>query len=315
MLQLRMYLLLGIMFAIVYALIVVILPPADFLTYGILASGMMFIQYMIGPKMVELSMRVKYVSEEEAPELHQMVEELARAANIPKPKVGISPVQLPNAFAFGRSISDGRVCVTEGILGLLSKDELRAVLGHEISHLKNRDVTIITMLSVIPTICWYIAWSTMWGGYGRDRRGSQAYIGIVAFILYFLTNLLVLYGSRIREYFADRGSVMLGNPPHHLATALYKLVYGSAKTPRESLKQMEGYKAFFLNDPSRARQEIAELSQLDLDLSGTIDKDELEMIRRGRISLSTTDRLIELLSTHPNMLKRIKYLSELQSTS
>jgi heat shock protein HtpX len=307
----RMYLLLGVMFAIVYALITIIVP-GTWLTYGILASIMMFFQYMIGPKMVEWTMRVRYVSEAEAPELHTIVGELAAAAKIPKPRVAVSSVPVPNAFAFGRTIRDGRVCVTEGILRLLTREELKAVLGHEISHLKNRDVAIITMLSVIPTICWYIAWSTMWGGYGRDRgRGNAVYIGIIAFILYFITNLLVLYGSRIREYFADKGSVELGNAPHALATALYKLVYGSAKAPQEALKQMEGYKAFFLNDPSRARQEISDLAQIDLDLSGTIDQDELAMLRTKKVSLSITDRLMEMLSTHPNMLNRIKHLAEL----
>jgi heat shock protein HtpX len=151
--------------------------------------------------------------------------------------------------------------VTEQITRLLSKNELRAVLGHEISHLKNRDVAVITALSVIPIIMWYIAWSTMFS-HGRDR-GNQVAIGIAAFILYFVTNLLVLYGSRIREYYADQGSIELGNAPHYLASALYKLVYGSAKTPHDSLKQMEGYKAFFLNDPSRAMNEFNELKQID----------------------------------------------------
>jgi heat shock protein HtpX len=310
-LQIRMYLLLGLMFAILYALITVVVP-GTWLLYGILASMMLFFQYMIGPKMVEWSMKIKYVSETEEPELHSIVEELARQARIPKPRVGVSTLGVPNAFAFGRWLGDGRVCVTEGILRLLSRDELRAVLGHEISHLKNRDVTVITMLSVIPTICWYIAWSTMWGGYGRGRdRGGAAYVGIVAFLLYFITNLLVLYGSRIREYYADRGSVKLGNAPHHLATALYKLVYGSARVSTDALKQMEGYKAFFLNDPSRARSEIQELKQVDTDLSGTIDQNELLAIRTKKVTIGTADKLMEMFSTHPNMLKRIRHLSEL----
>lgn len=307
-LQVRLYLLLGLMFAIVYALITVIVP-GTWLLYAIIASFFLFIQYMIGPKMVEISMGVKYVSEREYPELHQMVGELARASGIPKPKIGISKLAIPNAFAFGRSLRDGRVCVTEQIMRLLSKGELRAVLGHEISHLKHRDVTIITMLSVVPMVCWFIAWSFMFSG-GR-HRGNTIAIAIVAFALYFITNLLVLYGSRIREYYADRGSVKLGNEPHHLATALYKLVYGSAKVPKKALKQMEGYKAFFANDPSRAMSEINELKQIDLDLSGTIDKDELRVLRTKGVRVGTADKLMEMLSTHPNMVKRVKHLSTL----
>lgn len=311
MLQIRMYMLLGAMFAIVYALAVVLLPGGTFWFYGAMASFMLLIQYLIGPKMVKWSMGVKYVSEEEAPELHQMVSELARAAKIKKPKVGISSKPIPNAFAYGTFLSGGHVCVTEQIMKLLSKDELRAVLGHEISHLKNRDVTTITILSVVPTICWYIAWSSMWSRGGS--RGNQIAIGIAAFLLYFITNLLVLYASRIREYYADRGSVKLGNSPHHLATALYKLVYGSASVPKDSLKQMEGYKAFFLNDPSRARREISDLKQVDTDMNGTIDQNELMAVRTKSVSVSRGDKMMELMSTHPNMVKRIKHLSTLRT--
>ncbi len=309
-LQIRMYLLLGVMFAIVYSVAVVFLPGGGFLFYGVLASGMLLLQYFIGPRMIKWSMGIRYVTPEEAPELHQMVDELAQAAGIKKPKIGISNKPIPNAFAYGTFLSGGHVCVTEQIMGLLTRPELRAVLGHEMSHLKNRDVAVITALSVIPTIMWYIAWSMMWSRGGRDR-GNQVALGIVAFILYFVTNLLVLYGSRIREYYADQGSVKLGNAPHDLATALYKLVYGAAKVPPDTLKQMEGQKAFFLNDPSRARSEIAELRQVDADMSGTIDQAELMAIRNQKVTVSTSDKMMELLSTHPNMLKRIQHLSTL----
>ena len=310
-LQIRMYMLLGVMFAIVYAIVVALLPSGTFLTYGVIASVMLFIQYLIGPAMIKWTMRIRIVSPAEAPDLHHMVEELSTAANIKKPKIGISNMPIPNAFAYGNFLSGGHVVVTEQITKILSRSELRAVLGHEISHLKNRDVAVITALSVVPTILWYIAWSTMWSRGGSRDRGNQAMIGLVAFILYFITNLLVLYGSRIREYYADQGSVKLGNAPHYMATALYKLVYGSAKVPHDALKQMEGQKAFFLNDPSRARDELNELAQLDRDMSGTIDQSELLVIQSQSVRLGTADKMMELLSTHPNMLKRIKHLSTL----
>ncbi|PIS34418.1 MAG: hypothetical protein COT38_00490 [Candidatus Omnitrophica bacterium CG08_land_8_20_14_0_20_41_16] len=133
---------------------------------------------------------------------------------------------------------------------------------------------------------------------------------MAAFIFYFITNLLVLYASRIREYFADRGSVALGNKPSALASSLYKLVYGSARMSPESLKESEGLKAFFVNDPSQARKELRELSQLDLDKNGTIDQRELELLQNENIRLGFGDKMLEILSTHPNMLKRIKRLSE-----
>lgn len=315
-LKLRLYIVMTVMFAIVYGLVAFaasLIGISGFFFYGVLASIMMFFQYMIGPKMVEWSMGVKYVSEQEAPVLHRMVGELARDARIPKPRVGIVRIPIPNAFAFGRWASDGRVCVTEGIMNLLNEKELRAVLAHEISHLKHKDVAVITMISVIPMIAWYLAWNQLFSG-GRDR-GNNVLIGIVAFAVYLITNLLVLYVSRIREYYADEGAVKLGNSPHYLASALYKLVYGSARVPKDSLKQIEGMKAFFANDPSRAGSDIRELSQIDLDGSGTIDINELMALRTRPVRVKTTDKILEMLSTHPNMLKRIQRLSSLQGIS
>ena len=317
-LKLRLYLIMAVLFSIIYGLVVFAvsymgLQGTGFFFYGVIATIMMLIQYMIGPKMVEWSMGVQYVTEAQYPGLHRMVTELARDAGIPKPRIGIARIPIPNAFAFGRWAKDGRVCVTEGIMNLLNEKELRAVLAHEISHLKHKDVAIITMISVIPMICWYFAWNQLFSG---DReRGNGIIIGIVALIIYLITNLLVLYVSRIREYYADEGAVKLGSSPHHLASALYKLVYGSARVSKESLKPIEGMKAFFANDPSRAGSDIRELSQIDLDGSGTIDMNELMALRTRPIKVKTTDKLMEMFSTHPNTLKRIQRLSSLHGIS
>ena len=152
----------------------------------------------------------------------------------------------------------------------------------------------------------------MWGRGGRDRNGGYtALIGIGAFLLYFITNLLVLYGSRIREYYADLGSVQVGNPPNQLATALYKLVYSNARAPKEAVKEAGGLKAFFVNDPSNAWNEINDLRQIDQDKNGIIDSAELMALRSKKIRVGLGDRLKEIFSTHPNMLKRIKQLSML----
>lgn len=316
-LKLRLYLVMTLLFAIIYGLVVFAVNymglQGSFLFYGILAVAMMLIQYMIGPKMVEWTMGVQYVTEQEYPALHRMVSELARDGGIPKPRIGIARINIPNAFAFGRWAKDGRVCVTQGIMTLLDEKELRAVLGHEISHLKHKDVAIITMISVIPMICWYFAWNQLFSG-GRER-GNGVLIGIVALVIYLVTNLLVLYVSRIREYYADEGAVKLGTSPHHLASALYKLVYGSARVSKESLKPIEGMKAFFANDPSRAVNELRELSQIDLDGSGTIDMNELMALRTRPVKIRTTDKILEMFSTHPNMLKRIQRLSSLHGVS
>ena len=312
----------ALMFAIIYGVITGVgtyMGAGGATTYIVLAFLLMGVQYLIGPSMVSLMMRIKWVSEKDEPELHHQVAELAQRAGIPKPKVGISQLSIPNAFAFGRTQRDGRVCVTQGILKLLSKDELKAVLGHEMGHLKNRDMMTMTLLSVIPLICYWIAWSLMWGGaFGRRREGGgyAILIGVVAMVAYFITNLLVLAGSRIREYAADEASVELGNAPHHLASALYRLVYGSARSRKEGrgqeeLHRVEGLKAFFLNDVGRAQKEITELQAIDRDFSGTIDQDELSVLRSKEVKLGRTERIAQLLTTHPNMLKRIQRLATL----
>lgn len=318
-LRLRLLLLVGLLFAILYTLFSLIgfalgLREIYFYVFMLLLAGILvFIQYLIGPKIVEISMMVRYVSEKEYPELHRMVEELSREAGIPKPRVGVSGLNIPNAFAFGRTKRDARVCVTKGLLNLLNEKELRAVLGHEISHIKHKDVFIITMLSVIPTICYMIYVSFFWSSIYSRRRdsGALALIGLTAFLLYLITSLLVMYASRIREYYADYGSVELGNKPSWLATALYKLVYGSARADRNTIKRVAGMKAFFLNDPANAVNEISELKQVDLNLDGVIDEYELQVLAERKIKLSRSEKIMELLSSHPSTLKRIKALSNL----
>lgn len=317
-LQMRMWTLVALMFAILYGIIVAIgayTGAGNAYTYIIMAFVVVGLQYWFGPALVGLMMRVRYVSEDEEPELHRMVADLAAKAGIPKPQVGVSEISIPNAFAFGHSIRDGRVCITRGIQRLLNGNELRAVLGHEMSHLKNRDMMIITFLSVIPLICYWAAWSLMFRRSRRDENGA-ALVGLGAFAMYFISNLLVLYGSRIREYYADEGSVKLGNEPQYLATALYKLVYGSARLKNDprgqyELHQVEGIKAFFLNDVTNASREIAELREIDQNYSGSIDRNELLALRSQTVRLSGSERMMEIFTTHPNMLKRIRRLATL----
>jgi len=316
-LQTRMFLLIAIMFAILYGIITAIgsaLGMGGALDYIVLALVFVGLQYLISPALVGWTMKVKWVSEQEEPELHRMVAELAREAHLPKPKVGISQIKVPNAFAYGRTQRDGRICVTQGLLSLLNKDELRAVLGHEMSHIRHRDMAVIALLSAVPMILYWIALSTIFGGVsGGGRKGNGSYvalIGIGAFLLYFVTNLLVLYGSRIREYYADKGSVQLGNQPNELATALYKLVNSSAQLKgTQELKKVGGAKAFFVNDPSQAWNELRDVSQIDRNRDGRIDQNELVALRQMEVRLSFGAGVKELFTTHPNMLKRIKQLS------
>ena len=313
-LKLRLWLSMLVMFGLVYVLIML---AGNFLGFGgfygfYAISGLfvIFLQYIFGPKIVESSMGVHQLSEAEAPELHQIVEELALAANIPKPKVGISNTMVPNAFAYGRSKRSGHVCVTRGILGLLDHDELKAVLGHEISHIKHNDMAITTIVSAIPLVCYYLSFSLMFSGGGGDNDNGGAILGIIALFAYFLGQLIVLFISRIREYYADAGSVELGCQPEKLASALYKLVYGAARVPNQEIKDVEGTKAFFVTDISNAKNEINDLSQVDFNKDGVISKEELDLLKNNQIKVSGSSKIMELLSTHPDMLKRIKRLAD-----
>ncbi|MCW3128893.1 MAG: zinc metalloprotease HtpX [Methanophagales archaeon] len=324
-LKIRMGLCVLFLFAVIYALLSVIV----FFTVGmgtlmvyalaLLAFVMVAIQFFIGPKIVEKTMRVRYVSEREQPVLHRMVDELAMKAGIPKPRVGISEIPIPNAFAFGTSKKTARVCVTRRLMEMLKRDEIEAVLGHELSHIKHRDMAVITGLSVIPMICYFIYFSFFWSGIfggmggGRNREGGGAVsmlaIAFIAFIVYFISNLIVLYASRIREYYADAGSAELTRKPHELASALYKMIYGSAAgTKQEKIKkEMGSMRAFFAADPVTARRDLRDLRAADLNRNGRIDEYELRAFAE-RARVSRAERLMELFSTHPNPVSRVKRL-------
>jgi heat shock protein HtpX len=311
-LTMRLYLAIALLFGLLYVIITLVGYFLGFggpTLYALFAVVIVVAQYFLGPKIVEMTMRVRYVSPQEAPKLHAMVEELAMKAGIPKPKVGISEVNIPNAFAFGKSKGDGRVCVTQGILKVLDEGELKAVLGHELSHIQHNDMAVITMISVVPLIFWYIFISTLFSGSRNDDAGI---IGVVALVGYLLSQLIVLFISRVREYYADQGSIILGNPPHELASALYKLTYSSAVADKKEVKEIEGIKAFFVNDISNAGEAVSDLKQVDLDMDGIISQSELEELKYSNTKIGTGSKIMELLSTHPNMVKRVKRLSELE---
>jgi heat shock protein HtpX len=316
-LQLRMYLLVGVLFAILYGVMTAlghVIGVSNSNVYLVSAAAMLGLQYLIGPIIVGSVMRVKWVSERDEPELHRMVAELARQANVPKPKVGISQVDVPNAFAYGRFRHDGRVCVTRGLLGLLDRDELRAVLGHEICHLRNRDMVVITLLSAVPLVLSYAAQGVLHSVHAGDDDDGQGVVGTLlvaaAFMLmYLIAEFLVLYGSRIREYYADRGAVGLGNEPHYLASALYKL--SASSKGGGDLDRVQSARAFFINDPAPSPKVVARLSQLVP--GGRIDANWLQSLRQRPVRLSFRSTLGELFGSHPHIIKRMKALAALQS--
>ena len=312
-LKLRMWLTMIIMFTIVYFMVILAASYLGFSMginfYLIVSLVIVFIQYWFGPSIVKRSMNVRPLSEAEAPEIHRMVEELAQAAGVPKPEVCISEINVPNAFAYGRSSRSGHIAVTRPILGLLNRDELRAVLGHEMGHIKHNDMVVTAAVSVVPMICYYIALSFM---FSRDDNGGGFIIGILGYIFYLLGQLLVLFISRVREYYADEASVEYGNRPAALVSALYKLSYGAARCSEQTIKDVNTNRAFFINDVNNARNDINDFRQIDFDNDGSISDEELRQLANSKVRVSTSNKLMELLSTHPDSLKRVKRLSELE---
>ncbi len=222
------------------------------LPIAMIAGLMIGAQWFFSDRIVLWSTGTKITSKEEYPALHQIIENLTQKANIPKPRVGVMTSDVPNAFATGKDPKRSVVVVSTGILRILDRDELEGVLAHEITHIRNRDVTIITLASLFSTIAWYLMqssmFSTMWGGYGgRQQQGGNTFIVIiVAGIVWFLSFLTIRAISRYREFVADRGGAYLTGKPMNLSRALMK-ISGEVKTaPVPQLKKMEGMNAFFI---------------------------------------------------------------------
>lgn len=255
-LRTRMFITMLLLGALYGAFIWILLSLGQTWMLGIVVV-IVLIQFSASDKMVLASMRAKVVTREDAPELYGMVQKLSTDAGIPMPKVAISELQVPNAFATGRSQKHAAVAVTQGLLQVLDERELEAVLAHEISHIKSKDVIVMTYASffliVASMLSTWLMFSAMFGGMGRHRQGGGGGAGsiilialLATFVVRIVGGILVATLSRYREFSADRGAAILTRRPMALASALQKLQGAIPRVPKDDLRKAESMNAFFI---------------------------------------------------------------------
>jgi heat shock protein HtpX len=283
----------------------------NYLTLVIFVVAFNIIQWLISPYLIGAIYRVKQVSKSEEPKLVEMVENLSQKSGIKTPKVMIAKIPLPNAFAYSSPIAGSRVAVTEGLLKTLDSEEVEAVVGHELGHLKHRDVQVMMFVSILPALFYYIGFSMLLSSrYSRnEREGGTAVIGIISIALYWILTLFTLYISRLREYFADRHSAtIVEEGPRKLSEGLAKIVYSTKnmKKSNKSIGSLNSFKALFISDPDRAEADATSIKYMGSQLG---DQKLVEEVLRKEVT--TLDRVAEIFSTHPNIVKRLRALKEL----
>jgi heat shock protein HtpX len=277
--------LLGAIFVALIVAVMFVLPPGWAPIVGVIGLGIAWGQWYFSDTVAMKAMRAREVSPEEAPELHGMIDRLCALADMPKPRVGIADLSLPNAFATGRSPERSVVCVTTGILGLLTADEMEAVLAHELSHVAHRDVTVMTIASTAGIVAGMLTRGAQYGAFfGGGRRDNNNPGGVPAWFVvlvvslvvyavsFFLTRLL----SRYRELCADRSGAYLTLKPQALATALQKISGNMRAIPDRDLRSVGSMNAFFISPAVKAG-------------------------------------FSQLTSTHPSLEKRLEQLAKIQA--
>ena len=274
----------------------------------IFAFILILFQWAIGPKIIWWTTNMQEISRKDYPWIFDVVEKICKKTKTPIPKrIAVVNSGAPNAFVFGRTPSSANLAITRGLLQSLNKDEVTAVIAHEMGHINHKDVVVMTIVGAIPILMYYLAQSMMWGRGTREGKnaGTAALIGLGAFLVYFITNLLVLYLSRLREYYADNFSGK-NYRPKALASALAKITYGLSVSPD---KEKSGAKYFSIADPSSAVHEMSRFKNeyADLELNEKELKGAMEWEKRNPFA-----RLSEILSSHPLSFKRINELMKME---
>jgi heat shock protein HtpX len=265
---------------LVYAVLIGVIVAARALPLLIIVGGLLALQFFASDKLALHAMGAREVSPQEAPQLHAMIERLCVQANLPKPHVAIANTPMPNAFAVGRSPKNATVCATTGIMDLLSPAELEGVMAHELTHVQNRDVLVMTVASFFAAIASYIVQFGFLFGIGNsDDDDGPGFIVVllVSVAVYIISFLLLQALSRYREYSADRGAAIITGRPSALASALLRISSGMERIPQRDLRASSELAAFYIFPPHAKRS------------------------------------VMSLFSTHPPMEKRIAALSRLES--
>jgi heat shock protein HtpX len=311
--------LVAFIFAVFLAAIMFIIQLS--LVYAVILTALFILfQYLIGPAVVTMSTRLKYLETGENPWLESTVRGLADKSGIPMPRLATVPDATPNAFTFGRTAGTATLAVHEGLLRNLNEDEVEGVIGHELGHIRHKDYIVMTVLSALPLLAYLVARATwtaaMFSGSSRKKDEGEmtaalAAIGIISYIVYIISVLFVMRLSRLREHYADAYSAYVTGSPRSLESALTKITYGLSLSPKPS----SGARAFYIEDPAMAKKEIQSIrekkEEYDLDKDGVLDERELE-IAMEKEAKSTWSRINTWFATHPPTYRRILLLREIQ---
>ncbi len=253
---------------------VLVYVGVGFIPITIIVSIMILAQWYFSDRIVLWSSGAKVVTREQYPELHETVERIVARNNLPKPKVAVINTKMPNAFATGKSPKSSVVAVTTGLMDLLEPEELEGVIAHELTHIRNRDVMVLTLASIFSTVAWYLMMFGFYGGMSRSRGnsgGATAIILVVALVTWLVSFLVIRAISRYREFAADRGSAQMTGKPARLASALTKISGDMRRIPTKELQRVEGLNAFFIV-PALSGSTIANLFSTHPPVEKRIEK-------------------------------------------
>jgi heat shock protein HtpX len=274
-LQVRMAVTLFLLGAIYVALVVVLLAVgASGITVAIIAGGLAAVNLFASDKLALAAMGARVVTPQEAPQLHAMIDRLAVQADLPKPKVAVANTRMPNAFALGRSPKSATVCATTGIMELLTPAELEGVMAHELTHVANRDVLVMTLAGFFATIAAYIVqFGFFFGGSSSDDDDGPSFMVLllVSLAVYVVSFFLMQSLSRYREFAADRGAAVITGRPSALASALQKISAGMHRIPQQDLRAASELQAFFIF-PAGAGKSLSNLFSTHPPLEKRIER-------------------------------------------